>query len=290
MIAHSLVSPYQVPPHRSLWAVPVSVLAHALLGVALVASVAWKTTSPTPPPAQQAELWDALPSAAPPPAPTVSEPVAEVIKPIAPPVTKAAPEPEPKPDKAAISSKKPVLKKSAVADEKDEDETPPVKPKIKKPEIKKPEPKPEPKPDLKAAQKPSNKPVPAPEPEAPALIRAEREAQRAKQLDRLNGLSNANATSSTGSGGAPNLGRAQAGAPTGFESSYGAKLAACVTPNVNFSTIGLARTLRVEITVQLSPAGKPTGATASGRSGNDSFDAAVLRAVERCSPDRKSVV
>jgi colicin import membrane protein len=248
-------SPITVPKHRSPWAVPLSVLAHAGLVAALVLSVAWKSE---PPAALQAEIWEATPST-PPPTPMVV----------------ATPEPEAKPEPV-----KPAVVKAA------EPESEAIAPKVIKKVIKKPAPEPEPeppkktvKPTPKAEPKPEKKPEPKTAPKAePKPDTAARDAARVKEIARMNQLSQ-----SAGLGGAPVVGTPQAGSVQGLGQGWGAKLKACVQPNLRYNDAG-GENPRVVFLVKLSPAGAPSDPVVSKSSGNAVFDAAVSRALLRCDP------
>jgi colicin import membrane protein len=237
-------TPILVPRHRNRWAVPLSVLAHGGLVMALVLSVAWKSE----PPAQlQAELWEAIPTA----------PVAPVVvaqaepEPVKPPVVKA-PEPEPEPEALA--------------------------PKIVKKIVPKPEPKVEPKPEPEPPKK-VLKPQPKPEPKVEAKPdTSARDAARAKEIARMNQLSQ-----TAGLGGSPVVGAAQAGSAQGLGQGWGAKLKACVQPNLRYSEAG-GTNPRVELLVKLSASGSPLDVSISKPSGNAAYDSAVERAVRRCDP------
>jgi colicin import membrane protein len=250
MPAHS---PIPVPPHRSVWAVPLSVAAHAGLVAALVLSVAWKSE----PPAQlQAELWEAIP-APPPPPPPEPEPVAKP-EPVKAPVVKVpAPEPE------AIAPK--VIKKIV---KKPEPEPEPEPPKKEVKPVKKVEPKPEIKPTSKPEPKPKAEPKPDPKPDTSA-----KDAARAKETERLQKLL----------GGAPVIGTPQVGSAQGLGAGWGAKLKACVQPNLRYSDAS-GDNPRVVFVVKLSPTGAPSDPVLSKPSGNAAFDAAVSRALLRCDP------
>jgi colicin import membrane protein len=263
MPAHS---PIPVPPHRSVWAVPLSVIAHAGLVAALVLSVAWKSE----PPAQlQAELWEAIPTPsapapiAPPPPPPEPEPVAKP-EPVKAPVTKApAPEPE------AIAPK--VVKKIVKKPEPQPDPEPEPPKKVVKP-LAKVEPKPEVKPVSKPKPKPEPKPKAEPKPE-PKSDTSAKDAARAKETERLQKLL----------GGAPVIGTPQAGSAQGLGAGWGAKLKACVQPNLRYSDAS-GDNPRVVFVVKLSPSGAPSDPVISKPSGNAAFDAAVSRALLRCDP------
>jgi colicin import membrane protein len=253
MPAHS---PIPVPPHRSVWAVPLSVIAHVGLVAALVLSVAWKSE----PPAQlQAELWEAIPTPTPPapiaPPPPVPEPepVAKP-EPVKAPVVKA-----PAPEPAAIAPK--VIKKVVKKPEPEPEPEPPKK-------VVKPVKKVEPKPEVKPAPKLELKPKAEPKPDTSA-----KDAARAKETERLQKLL----------GGAPVIGTPQAGSAQGLGAGWGAKLKACVQPNLRYSDVS-GDNPRVVFVVKLSASGAPSDPVLSKPSGNAAFDAAVSRALLRCDP------
>jgi colicin import membrane protein len=248
-------TPIIVPRHRNRWAVPLSVLAHGGLVMALVLSVAWKSE----PPAQlQAELWEAIPT--PPPSPAVvAQPEPEPVKP---PVVKA-PEPEPEPEAIA--------------------------PKTVKKTVQKPEPKvelkPEPEPPKKVPKPQKTTPLAETKPVAKATPKVQakpdtsaRDAARAKEIARMNQLSQ-----SAGLGAAPVVGVPQAGSAQGLGQGWGAKLKACVQPNLRYSEAG-GTNPRVELLVKLSATGSPLDVSISKPSGNSAYDSAVERAVRRCDP------
>jgi colicin import membrane protein len=249
-------SPILVPPHRSVWAVPLSVAAHAGLVAALVLSVAWKSE---PPPQLQAELWEAIP--------TPSAPA-----PIAPPPLVLEPEPVVKPEPV----KAPVLKAPAPEPEA-------IAPKVIKKIVKKPEPQPDPEPEppkkvvkplAKVEPKLEVKPTPKPEPKPdPKPDTSAKDAARAKETERLQKLL----------GGAPVIGTPQAGSAQGLGAGWGAKLKACVQPNLRYSDAS-GDNPRVVFIVKLSASGAPSDPVISKPSGNAAFDAAVSRALLRCDP------
>ncbi len=260
-------SPVAVPKHRSPWAVPLSVLAHAGLIVALVLSVAWKSE---PPPALQAELWEAIPST---PSPVVAVPetkpepmlpAVEAVKPVAPKV----PEPEPEAIAPKVVKKEKAVKKLIPEPE-------PEQPK----KVIKPQPKPEPKSDPKSDSKPLVKSTLKSEPKTEVKPdTTARDMARAKEIARMNQLSQ-----SAGLAGAPNVGTPQAGSSQGLGASWGAKLKACVQPNLRYSDSS-GDNLRVVFVVKLNPSGTPSDTVVSKSSGNAAFDAAVSRALMRCDP------
>lgn len=237
-------SPIEVPKHRSPWAVPLSVLAHAGLVAALVLSVAWKSE---PPPALQAEIWEAIPSNPPP------KPEAVVVP----------PEPKPEPVKPAVV-KAPEPEPEAIA------------PKVIKKIEKKVEPKPAPEPEpLKKTPKPTPKTEPKVDTKPDT---AARDAARTREIARMNQLSQ-----SAGLGGAPVVGAPQAGSVQGLGQGWGAKLKACVQPNLRYNDSD-GENPRVVFVVKLSPTGSPSESVVSKASGNSAFDAAVSRALLRCDP------
>ncbi len=269
----AVTSPILVPRHRSPWAVPLSVMAHIGLVAALVLGVAWKSE---PPAALQAELWEAIPSS-PSPAPTTPE---TPTPPLATPQVALKPAVTPAPAKIAHA------------------EPEAIAPKVIKKPIKKPEPEPEPEPEApKKATKPPPKVQPKAEPkiepkpkpvvkaEAKAEIKPDakpdasaREADRAKAVARMNQLSQG-----AGLGGASTLGTPQAGSAQGLGQGWGAKLKACVQPNLRYSDTS-GENPRVVFLVKLSPVGTPSDPVISKSSGNAAFDAAVSRALLRCDP------
>ncbi len=257
MPAHS---PILVPPHRSVWAVPLSVIAHAGLVAALVLSVAWKSESPAQ---LQAELWEAIPAPTP-PAPIVPAPPAPEPEPVAKPEPVKAPVVKvPAPEPEAIAPK--VIKKIVKKPEPEPEPEPPKK--VVKP-IAKAEPKPEVKPTPKPDAKPKAEPKPEPKPDTSA-----KDAARAKETERLQKLL----------GGAPVIGTPQAGSAQGLGAGWGAKLKACVQPNLRYSDAN-GDNPRVVFVVKLSAAGTPSDPVLNKPSGNAAFDAAVSRALLRCDP------
>jgi colicin import membrane protein len=177
------------------------------------------------------------------PAPEPEAIAPKVIKKI---VKKPEPEPEPEPPKKVV---KPIAKVEP-------------KPKVK------PAPKLEPKPTPKPEPKPKAEPKPDPKPDTSA-----KDAARAKETERLQKLL----------GGAPVIGTPQAGSAQGLGAGWGAKLKACVQPNLRYSDAS-GDNPRVVFVVKLSATGAPSDPVLSKPSGNPAFDAAVSRALLRCDP------
>jgi colicin import membrane protein len=249
--------PIPVPPHRSVWAVPLSVIAHAGLIAALVLSMAWKSE----PPAQlQAELWETIPTP-PAPAPIATPPApqperAAKPEPVKTPVVKSpAPEPE------AIAPK--VIKKIVKNPQPEPEPEPPKK-------VVKPLAKVEPKPEVKSPPKLDPKPTPKPESKPDTSAK---DAARAKETERLQKLL----------GGAPVIGTPQAGSAQSLGAGWGAKLEACIEPHLRYVDPSGSKP-RVEVTVKLSDSGAPLNVRISKSSGNEAFDIAVERAVYGCNP------
>ena len=306
----SALAAHTVPKHRAPWAVPLSLLAHAALLAALVFSVAWKSNPP--PPAAQAELWDALPSQAAPVAALKDDPKPEMVKsepvkaepvkpgPVKPESVKSTLEKLPTPPATALATKTVKAKPKAVEPEEDDEEQAPVKPKKSVKPVAKPVDKPVDKPVVKPVDKPpaklEPKPTPpkvlvAPKPNPEVERAAQRELERTKELARLNGLLAGSTTTTTTtttntatSNAAPNIGRPQAGTAAGLGQGWGAKLQACIKPFVNFSEVGVSGNPRVGISVQLSANGKPSNVVVTQSSGSPAFDDAVARATESCNP------
>ena len=254
------IHPIGVPKHRSLWAVPLSVVAHVGLLAALVLSVAWKSE----PPAQlQAELWEAIPTPQVSPAqPVQPEPMPEPKtepEAVKAPVMKAvAPEPEPEaiaPEVIQKNIKKPERVPVPTAEPEPAKTVPKSTPKVEPTSKVKPEVKPDPKPDTSA-----------------------RDAARAKEIARMNQLSQ-----NAGLSGAPVVAAPQAGNAQGLGAGWAAKLKACVQPNLRFSDSS-GDNPRVVFVVKLNVAGSPSDPVVSKPSGNAAFDTAVSRALLRCDP------
>lgn len=311
-----------MPTHRTVWAIPLSVLAHTGLLLALVASVAWKN-EPVPASTMQAELWELTPSskpvAVPPVAAAAAVPALEPAPktPVAPsqsnnePAVKAAIKPAAKaalePDAIAPTLLKKPLKTTAAAPEP-----------VKKPVVKKAAPLPKIKPQTPPPPSPPAKPKAPTEP-VPTPDTSAADAARRREIIRLNQLSqNAspnsaapstlsapspaprapaaptapptpsapstlNTTSSPQPSGAPNVGAPQMGSSNNLGAGWGAKLKACVQPNLRYSSTG-SDNLRAVFVIQLSTEGAPSDPVLSRSSGNTAFDAAVSRALLRCDP------
>ncbi len=265
-------SPIVVPQHRSHWAVPLSVLAHAGLVASLVLGVAWKSE---PPPALQAELWEAMPTKPVPvvAAPEVTPAPALEPKPVRPETLKA---PAPEPEAIAAKAIQKAAKKQQVETEP-ETAKKPVKtqptlepkttPTVEPKSVLKTLPRIEPKPESKLESKPDT-----------SALDAAKNAARANQIARMNQLSQ-----STGLGGAPTVGAPQAGSAQGLGAGWGAKLKACVQPNLRYSDSS-GDNPRVVFIVKLNAAGSPSEPVVNKPSGNAAFDAAVSRALLRCDP------
>ncbi len=267
MATTSTISPIAVPRHRSPWAVPLSVLAHTGLVAGLMLGVAWKSE---PPPALQAELWEAIPT--PPPPAVVLTPEVKPVPKSDPVKVSAVKAPAPVPEPEAIAPK--VIKKVV----KKIDPAPEPAPEPPKKTLK-PQPKLEPTVEPKPAVKPVAKAEPKLEPKSDTKPdTAARDAARAKEIARMNQMSQA-----TGLGGSPNVGAPQAGSAQGLGQGWGAKLKACVQPNLRYSDTG-GENPRVVFIVKLSATGSPSDPVVSKPSGNAAFDAAVSRALLRCDP------
>lgn len=245
-----------------------AVAAHLLLVGALALGLNWKVNTPH---VAEAELWAEVPTAAAPPLPQVPPTPEPVPEP--PPVLKAPPEPviepviEPpveRPDADIAETIKRTPPKPPKAPPKEVfDTTPP-----KRAEPKKPEPKPEPKKPEPKKVEPKKVEAPKPATPEPKVTAAQREAQRQANLSRM--MSELGSLGTSGQD-------AQSGGPS---SNYAGRIKARIKPNIVFTEWVQGNPLAV-VEVRCAPDGRIVSARLLTPSGVPSWDAAVVRAVER---------
>jgi colicin import membrane protein len=291
-----------LPSKRPHWHAPekgsgpafvLSLLAHALLFVAIAFGVRWKTEPAGP---VTAELWGGLPAPAPTPAPApipAPEPVVEplpppppvVVEPPPPPPPPKVVEPEPEPPKVdiAMEEKKPDPPKKP---EPPKVEPPKVEPpKLEPPKKVEPPKKPEPPKKVEPKKEPP-KPEPKKEVAKPAppkvdVADAEAVKRREEQLQRI--AAAAGATAAPGAAGSPQGGSAAGGT----SDAYQGQVVGCVRPHIVFNVPDGVRPKQyvAEFEVQLLPTGEQAGAPKLLKaSGLAAYDQAVERAIRRCDP------
>jgi colicin import membrane protein len=236
-------------PERSAPAFGLSLLAHAVLFIAIAFAVRWKTE---PAGMVVAELWGAMPAATVEPAPAPPPP--PVVKPV--PV-----EPPPEPRKADIVEQKaPEPVKKAEPEKKVEPEK-----KIEPPK------KAEPDPRIEQQKRDAEQKALKAEQAAAAKIR-EAAMQRA--------LAAAGAPAGS-TGGSPTAGGA------GLARGYESQVVSCIRPHIVYSVPDGLRTKQhvAEFEVQLLPSGEQVGTPRLlSPSGLAAYDQAVERAIRRCDP------
>lgn len=243
-------------------ALTLAIVAHALLMVALTASLTWKHEAELV--SAEAELWSAVPIEA---APKLIE-----APPPTPPVRVVEPVPAPRVTDAEIAIERDKLRRQ---EEKERERTAlELQQKLAKLELEK---KREQEKRDKERKIAADKRLAEQETKRKeALLAQERakqlEAQRQENLKRLTGLANA-------SGGSGATGTALRS--SGPSASYGAKLEARIRPNIVFGD-ELAGNPRAVVLFNAAPdgtiVGKPRLKTPSG---NTAWDEAVLRAIEK---------
>jgi colicin import membrane protein len=142
--------------------------------------------------------------------------------------------------------------------------------------------KPTPKTDVKVEPKPTPKVLPPIEPSPIVPDTKARDEARAREVARMNQLSQAT-TVSVAASAAPVVGPPQAGSAQGLGAGWAAKLKACVQPRLNYRDNN-GDNPRVVIVVALSSTGSPSNPVVSKSSGNPVFDDAVARALLGCNP------
>jgi colicin import membrane protein len=248
-----------------------ALVAHGLLVVALMLSMSWRTETRE---VVEAEVWAEVPVAAAPTAPVMPpEPAPEPPPPVPPlPTPAPAPMPEPIPEpppvpkaELSVERKPPPKPVKPVKPPKEffEADPPQVKKRLEqaKPVPKPPEPKPVP-PPKPAPTPPAPPAVPAVKKPSPQeLARQERERQERLQrmMDDLSGDSLSSAGPSAG---------------------YAGRIKARIKPNVVF-TEELSGNPLATVEVRCAPDGRIIGRRLLTRSGNQAWDDAVLRAIDR---------
>ena len=240
--------------------------AHLLLVAALALSLNWKVNVPH---VAEAELWAEVPRAAAPPAPVpAAPPPVEPARPVPPPPAPVAEVPPPRPE--ADIALAPTPERPRRAPPKEVFDTSPPKraePARERPPKAPPKtpPKESPKVQPKAPAAPTAKAADKP---APQLTAAEREAQRQANLMRM--MSELGTLGTSGQ-------EAQSAGPT---SNYAGRIKARIKPNIVFTEWVQGNPLAV-VELRCSPDGRIVASRLVTPSGVPSWDAAVLRAVER---------
>jgi len=244
-------------------AIFLALFVHALLVLALTWGIHWQDQSQEI--SVEAELWAATPQAVAAKAPPTPEPVEEVIKP------EPKPEPPPPPVKVAPPPQPTVDPQIAIDKQKKKDaEEKALEEAQAKREAK-----------LKEAQEKAQaiKDKKAEKAKELAERKAE-EAQRAEirhqeEVKRLRGLADA-------TGSPTDTGNASKAA--GPSTSYLSRLRGRVKPNITFSDSQLQNVVgnpAAEVEVTCSPSGQIIGVNLKVKSGNEAWDQAVLKAVEK---------
>ncbi len=241
---------WHAPEKGSGPAFALSLLAHALLFIAIAFAVQWKSE---PVGTVSAELWN-LPAPAAPTAPAPPPLIPPKVEPPPPVVPKAVPPPPEPPRKADIV----------------EEKLPPKKQEPKKEPPKKEEPKkPDPPKKVESQKEDLAKIVAAKE---AAELAARRQAAAKAQLERL--LAQAGTAPAAASGG-------------GFSDKYAAQVITCIRPHIVFNvpdSIGPQQHVAV-FEVMLLPTGEQAGNPRLVKgSGLAAYDLAVERAIRRCDP------
>lgn len=270
-------SPYQVPPEPGRWrAFALAALVHcALLGFLWV-GVSWQSVTPV---AVEAEIWSADQRAAAPPAPDpVPEP--EPVKPAPEPV-KTPPKPvlAPEPPKAKLANpdialekikQRKLMEKEKLADEKAQREAEQEKKKLVAAQEKKKQDEEEKK---KLAEEQKRK-----QEEAAAEQRSA--ARRADDLRRM--------SSQAGNGTNGDAEKSQGGR---VDASFASQAGAMIKSKTIFTNLeSIVGNPAVEFKVELLPDGSLRGKPQLLKhSGNEAFDTAVERAIEKSAPFRPDV-
>lgn len=223
-----------------------ALVVHAGLILALAVGVSWRSSEPA---GVSAELWAAVPEVAAP------APVAPVAPP-QPVVPKPEPKVEPPPPKPEVNEAEIALEKAKVEKARREQEA------REKAEEQKRERERVEKLEREKAEKQAKAEKAA----------AEREAKlREENLKRIQGLA--------GATGAPqSTGTAQRDA--GPSANYAGRIVATIKPNIRLIE-SVPATLRAEVELRVAPDGTITSRTLVKPSGNDAWDVAVLRAIDR---------
>ena len=259
---------WHAPEKGTAPAFALSLLAHALLFLAIAFVVRWKTE---PVGTVSAELWSGFPAAAPTPAPApVPAPLVEPTPP--PPPPKIEPRPEPEPERKA----------DIVVEQKKKPEPPKKVDPPKEPPKKVEPPKPDPK-ILEAQKREVAKAEAAKAEAAKAEAAQAREAtkRREQELQRIAAAAGGPA-SGAGTAGATGV-SSGGGMPRGYES----QVVGCIRPHIVFNVPDGVKPKQyvAEFEVQLLPTGEQaTAPKLLKASGLASYDQAVERAIRRCEP------
>ncbi len=249
-----------------------ALFAHLLLVGALALGVHWKIQ---PPPPVEAEMWTEVPKAEenspepPPPQPAEVTPPPKPVPPTEPAMEKPLEKPadmamvpvKPK-AKAEKETKKPAKKEPKEVFLPDPPKKVPPKVAEKPPE----------KPSVKAPAKPE---PPKPDPKAVAKAKAAEEAKTKAESEKLAAQRRANLDRLM-----RNLAQDQI-ASAGLSDSYIGRLRARIKSNIVFPRDGVAGNPAALVKVECNSEGRITRSTVIAASGNEQWDQAVLRALER---------
>jgi len=266
-------------------AIALAVLAHALLILALMFGVDWRSDEPA---TVAAELWSATPQAAAPravePPPTAPPPDVKKVEP----VTKSRPTPTPKPPEPVVAEKPPTpaLPDPQIAIEKAKKEDAKRAAAEEAQKAQKREKAERAKEELAQKKLEKDKADKAKADQAKIDLakndkvrneKAEKAdaanaaAIRDKQIERMKGMMGA-------TGGSTDTGTAmRSSAPS---EAYGGRIAARIKPNIVF-TDPIDGNPRAEVELRLAPDGSIAGKRLVKSSGVKSWDDAVMRAIER---------
>lgn len=232
-----------------------ALLVHAGLLIALAFGVSWRSSEPA---GTSAELWAAVPQAAAPPAvepPPLPTPLPKVeVKPV-----EAPPPPKPDTRDADIA----IEKAKAAEKERREEQEREKQERLKAEKLEREKTEKAEKLEREKAERAEA---------ARAAAEAERAAKlREENLKRMQGMA--------GATGAPqSTGTAQRDA--GPSASYAGKIIARVRPNIVL-TDSVPPSVRAEVEVRAAPDGTITSRRLVKSSGNEAWDGAVLRAIDR---------
>jgi colicin import membrane protein len=287
LVRHEFAPP---PPKGIGLSMALALLVHGLLAVALSFSVQWKREAENV--AVEAELWSAIPmEAAPPevaePPPPAPMPVQEDPRPVAKPLAEPAPTPDDSIKEAQIVLEKEKKRKELEKlkrEEEDRKRQKELKEKIERDRLEKAEKAAAEKKKLeqqketerkkqesadaerrKAAETDARKKKEAEAAEAKRL-----DAQRAENLKRMAGMAGANGSNTGGS----------ATQSSGQSASYSGRVKARVKPNIVF-TDDVSGNPVAEVEVRTAPDGTIVGRKLTKPSGVQSWDDAVLKAIDK---------
>jgi colicin import membrane protein len=282
----SSASPYQVPPEPGRWrAFALAALVHCVLLGFLWVGVSWQSITPV---AVEAEIWSAdQRAAAPPPPPNVepepAKPVPEPVK--TPPKPAIAPEPPKEkmadPDIALEKIKERKLQeKEKLADEKALREAAQEKKKLAAAEEKKIQLEEDQRKRVQAEEEKKKLAEEQKRKQEEAAAEQRSAARRADDLRRM--------SSQAGSGTNGDAEKSQGGR---VDASFASQAGAKIKSNTIFPRMEeIAGNPAVEFKVELLPDGSLKGKPQLlKRSGNDAFDTAVERAIEKSAPFRPDV-